>query len=118
MATYTRAQLRNQVMEELGLIEASEAPDAGDATLVNARCQQKLEELAERGFIPFDLDSDAIPAKYMPALVKQIAPLLVGPFGLAARRGDIEAQAMQGMAELCRLRQADYIATPTQANYF
>jgi hypothetical protein len=118
MATYTRAQLRNQVMEELGLIEAGETPEASDANLVNARCQQKLEELDERGLIPFDLDSDAIPARYMAALVKQIAPLVVGPFGLQGRREDIELQARQGMAELNRLRQADYVSAPTPATYF
>lgn len=118
MATYTRAQLRNQVMEELGLIEASDAPDAGDAALVDRRCQQKLEELYEAGKIPFDIDADVIPARYMAALVKVISPLVVGPFGLNDRRADIEGQARQGMVEINRLRQAEVIATPVQATYF
>lgn len=118
MTTYSRADLRDQVMEEIQVKEGEETPNADDAALVSRRCQQKLERLAEDGLIPFDLDSDAIPAPYMIPLAQVIAPTCLGAFGMNARRGEFEALAEIGMKELWRLRQQPHYGATVAGIYF
>ena len=118
MATYSRAELRNQVLEDLALMDESSAPHADDATLCDRRCQQELERLAEDGLIPFDLDADAIPAPYMGPLAAVIAPTLVGAYGLYQRRAELEALAAEGMRKLYKLRHADDFGSINRATYF
>lgn len=117
MATYSRFEFVRAALQEIGAIDASEAPSAEDSTLVNARTQQVLEALNDDGLIPFDLDGD-FPARYFLPLVQIVAEHLVAPFGASARAVFVEKQAAKAMRTLRRLNQADYIAAPTQATYF
>lgn len=118
MATYTRIELRTQVMAELGMDDAIEAADAAEARVVNDRIQQVLEYLNDQGLIPFDLDSDAIPAPYMQAITPIVAARLVSTYGLSQRKALIEADAERGMRDLRRLKAQPYYGTPVQATYF
>lgn len=118
MATYTRVNLRDAVMHDLGVLDANEAPAAEDAVLVDRKVQQALELLADEGLIPFDLDGNEIPARYMGPLVAYIAPTVAPAFGLADRMQMLMALSAEGMKSLRRLKAKPYFGTPAQAVYF
>lgn len=118
MATYTRADLRNAVLGELGVLDAVEAPEAEDAVLADDRCQQQLEALYEEGLIPFDLDSDAVPARFFIPLVRVIAELLILPYGAQSRAELLIRNGTEGMKALRRLKAQPYHGSPQQADYF
>jgi hypothetical protein len=118
MAIYSRNDLRNAVMYDLSIIDAGRAPEPQDAIFVNDKCQQVLEQLADDGLIPFDLDADAIPAPYMIPLARVIAPTLCTAYGLGAQLNTFEALATQGLKDLRRLKARPYYGTVAPADYF
>lgn len=117
MATYSRTDLRNAVLQEIGVVDGQGAPSAEDAVLADDKCQQQLEFLYDQGLIPFDLDGE-IPARYFLPLVQAIAPLFIGPFGLASRAKALYAGGQVGMRALSRLKAGRYMGTVQQAEYF
>lgn len=117
MATYTRTDLRNAVLQELGVIDAQGAPSENDAVLADQRCLQQLEYLYDQGLIPFDLDAD-IPARFFIPLVLVIAPALIAPFGVVSRAQLLLAGGKGGMAALAKLKAHRYMGTPQRADYF
>lgn len=117
MATYTRTDLRDAVLVELGVKDAQEATQAVDAVLADDRCQQKLELLNEAGLVPFDFDS-AIPARYFHPLVQVIADALVSPYGFTDRAGYFAANAERGMRDLYRLKAQPYFGQTSKGQYF
>lgn len=117
MATYTRTDLRNAVLQELGVVDAQGAPDEADAVLADDRCQQQLEYLYDQGLIPFDLDAD-IPARFFMPLVRVIAPALIAPFGVMSRAPFLTAGAQGGMAALAKLKAHRYMGAVQTAEYF
>lgn len=118
MATYSRADLRNAVLHELGVLDINEAAEAEDAALCTDRCQQQLELLNERGLTPFDIDSDAIPATHFYPLVRVIADTLAMPYGVGSRADALAANAERGMRELYRLKNLPHYGTTPKATYF
>lgn len=118
MATYTRAELRDAVLRELGVLDAVEAAEAEDAVLADDRCQQQLELLHDEGLIPFDLDSDAVPAKYFVPLVRVIAEALVLPYGQQSRAELLIRNAGEGMKALRRLKAQPYYGAVAPADYY
>jgi hypothetical protein len=118
VATYTRADLRDQVLHDLGVLDAGEAAEAEDAEFVERRIQQVLEGLDHDGLIPFNLDGDEIPARYMVPLTQVIAPTLANAFGLGQRLADFAAIADAGMRQLRRLKAQPYYGAPTKATYY
>jgi hypothetical protein len=118
VATYTRTDLRDSVLRELGVLDAVEAAEAEDAVMADERCQQQLEALYDDGLIPFDLDSDAIPARYFIPLVRVIAEALILPYGQQSRAELMLRNAEQGMRALRRLKAQPHYGAPQQADYF
>ncbi len=118
MAVYSRNDLRNAVMFDLAILDANEAPSAEDSAFVLDRVQQTLEMLADDGLIPFDLDSDSIPAPYMVPLARVIAPTLALAYGKADKLSLYEALAESGMKALRRLKVKPYMGTPAAASYY
>lgn len=118
MATYTRTQLRNAVLQELGVVDADAAPSESDAVLANDRCQQQLEYLYDQGYIPFDLDSDEIPARFFVPLMQAIAYALVLPYGVLSRAPMLGSNAASGMRALARLKAHRYMGEPVRTDYF
>ena len=116
MATYTRAELRNAVLFDLGVLDARTAPSAEDAVLANDRIQMALEGLYEEGLIPFDLDSDAIPARYFIPLARVSASSLAPAFGKDVAQ--FESLAKLGRRELHRLKAQPYFGATAQATYY
>jgi len=118
MATYSRNDLRNAVMFDLTVLDANEAPSAEDSVFVLDRIQQTLELLADDGLIPFDLDSDVIPAPYMVPLCRVIVPTLALAYGKGDKLSMYEAHAEMGMKALRKLKAKPYFGATAQADYF
>src|SRR5690625_2492726 len=116
MATYTRDDLRNAVLQELGVIDAQGAPFEEDVVLADDRCQQQLELLYDQGLIPFDLDAD-IPARYFIPLTSIIAYRLMLPYGMTSRAQVLAPNAAAGMRDLSRLKGHRYMGEVQQADY-
>lgn len=117
MATYSREEFVRQVLVELGVLDATDAPTAEDAVLVGDRRDQKFEELYEEGLIPFDVGGE-IPGRYFLPLVAIVSAECLTAYGRTAALPEVPAKAAQGMRMLWKLRQRAYFAVPTQATYF
>jgi hypothetical protein len=117
MATYTRDDLIRRVLFRLGVLDADEAPEASDHTLVNQGLQQKLEELYADGLIPFDVDGP-IPARYFSALCGVCAVQFIDDFSAYDRTATLASGQQAGTAQLWKLREFPDLNAPTQADYF
>lgn len=117
MATYTRKELVRSALLEIGALDANEAPDASDGKLADDRTQQALEGLYEEGLIPFDVDTNEIPARYFLPLVAIVGDILATPFG-RPNREEYAAKAERGQRKLRQLRQKPYVPTLTPATYY
>ncbi len=118
MATFARADLCRRVLGRLGVLDAGEAVEAEDSADVLDAIQCTLEELADEGLIPFDLEGDAIPAPYMNALSYIVALPLVDDYGKGERLQSIAAGCERGMRRLRKLKAPPYFGTPQQATYY
>lgn len=121
MATYTRADLRNAALVEIGVLDGQSTegkPSPEDAKLADDRAQQELEYLYDEGYIPFDLDADDIPARYFTALVAIVAKALMLPFGTVSRAQVLNLNAQGAMKRLASLKNHRYMGTPVRTEYF
>src|SRR5687767_8927214 len=119
MATYTKAQLVKSVLLKLGQVDANEAPEAEDFEDTAIAAQSKLEELYDDGLIPFDLDGEEIPARYLTSLAFLIAQPLMSDYAMTPEReARIERGAEAGLRTLRRLKQLPYYGAPVQATYY
>lgn len=118
MATYTREQLVKSVLGELCQVDPNEDVEGADFNTVNDRCQQVLEALYEDGMIPFDVDTDAIPARYFLPITWKVARTLVNTYSAQDREQALAANDVEADRMLNRLTQQGYIPVPTQADYF
>lgn len=118
MATYTRSQLIAKVLQELSVLDANEAPEAEDYAVANESAQMQLEILYEDGLIPFDVDTDKIPARYFLPLVSKIAYRLVNPFSAYDREAKLLSDDTAADRRLNKLRQKATIDAPTAVDYF
>jgi len=117
MATYPREEFVRQVLLELGVLDATEAPQSEDAVFVGQRCDQVFEELYEEGLIPFDIDGE-VPARYFLPLVALVAAECATAYGRNDQLQVIAAKAGAGLKRLWKLRQAPYVYAPTRATYY
>lgn len=117
MATYNRKEFARQVLIELGVLDATEAPEAEDAEFVDGRTVQKLEELYEEGLIPFDLDGE-IPAAYFLSLVYIVAGECLTAYGQSAKLPEIATKSAGAYRKLWKLRQKPVEPIPTRATYY
>lgn len=121
MKTYKKAELRNAVLAEIGVLDGQSTqgnPSPDDAATAEQACEQELAFLFGEGLIPFGPDSDAIPATYFRALVWFIAPTMIPAFGVISRAPYLEGNKAQAMKRLCVLREARTVGSVAQAEYF
>ncbi len=121
MATYKRAELRNEVLAEIGVLDGQSTqgnPSPEDAKKADDTCQQELEYLFGEGYLNFDPDSEEIPASYFRALVWYIAPSIMVAFGVMNRASVLNLQKQEGFKRLAALKEARYVGTTQQAEYF
>lgn len=117
MATYPREEFVRQVLVELGVLDATEAPEAEDSVFVSDRTDQKFEELYEEGLIPFDVDGD-IPARYFLPLMSIVAMECSASYGSSDRLAVLAPKAADGLRRLWKLRQKPVSGNPTRATYY
>ena len=115
MAIYKQEEFVREVLIELGVLDATEAPEAEDSEHVSRRMAQKFSELYDEGLIPFDIDGD-IPGRYFLPLVALVAVECATSYGVPLEAVAIKAAA--GNRSLWKLRQKPHISTPAQADYF
>lgn len=118
MATYTKAQLRNRVLRELGVLAAGETATAEDAQVVEEMIDAFHAMLEREVFIDWSLD--AIPQNIYEPLAAVVAARCAGQFGVAGPRlAELAALASQGMSDLHTQTQArDYSSAPIPATYY
>jgi hypothetical protein len=117
MATYTRDDLRDAVLQELGVLDVQTDPTPEEAKRGTARCQQQLEYLYDQGLIPFDLDGE-IPARYFVPLTQFIAYALALPYGVTNRAQALASNSQGAMVALSKLKAGRYMGEAQQAEYF
>lgn len=118
MTTYTKAQLRNRVLRELGVLAAGETATAEDAQVVEELIDTQHAMLARELFV--DWTTSTIPQNVYEPLAAIVAARGAGQFGVTGPRlQELLALAVQGMADLHTQTQAqDYSSAPIPANYF
>ena len=121
MATYKKLELCLAALGELGVLDGQSTqgnPSPDDEKLAEQVRQQEMEYLYDQGLIPFDIDTDEIPARFFSPLKMIIAEALILPFGVISRSQFIEAKAEKAMQKLSRLKNHRYMGTPVQTEYF
>jgi len=117
MATYSREKFVRDVLLELRVVDAVEAPEAEDAATIGEKTNQKFEELYDEGLLPFDIDGE-IPGRYMIPLVYVVARECMGSYPVGDRAAELEAKGIDGMARLWKLREKFGAGEPATAEYF
>jgi hypothetical protein len=118
MAVYARADLVKSVLMELRAIDPDETVEPADYVRVNERVQQKLEELYTDSLIPFDLQGDAIPARYMVPLTYCIAADCTGLYPVGDRLQEMAIKAVDGRNRLYSLIENFYAGQTAPAVYY
>lgn len=118
MATYTRTQAYRDVLLKLGQIDADEPTPAADFITVRDAYQQEIEFLYERGLIPFDLDTDQIPARFYRAIVAKVAYALLNDYSAFDRKDTLFKDSEDAETRLNQLRQKDQLQQTTSAEFF
>jgi len=96
MATRTITELAKAVMDDLGLLEASENPTAAERSYIERRYREGLEELRDDGLVWWD--AEAIPYAVFLGVVGFVSVLVSESFGTPRRVPmdvDLEAAKMR-----------------------
>lgn len=97
--THTKAQLRDMVLQELGVLAAGETATAEDAELVECVIDAQHAMLRKEVFVDWTLD--AIPLEVIEPLMSINAARCARRFGLSAeRRQELLNLAVIGMSAL------------------
>lgn len=118
MATYTRDRAYHDILVQLGQIDADEPMPAADYQTVRDRYQQEIEFLYERGLIPFDLDTDAIPARFYTSIVAKVAYALMNDYSAFDRKDTLFKAAEDAETRLNQMRQKQQLQQTTSAEFF
>lgn len=117
MTTYTAAQLRNRVLQELGVLAAGETASADDAALVDAVVADVHAMLDKEVFVSWA--TSAIPDTVMEPLVMIVAARCAGRFGLPPdRRQELLALHEVAMGQIRTQVQAEPNDAPVRAEYY
>lgn len=117
MTTYTREDLRDAVLGELGAIDPNEPPSPEDAKLANDRCQQVLEMMYEEGLVWWDIDGD-LPARAFLPTAQYVARELIVPYGAFQRATFITTNAERAEDKLWELKGQANVGLTQTTDYF
>ena len=95
MSTWTKAKLASRVLEDLGVLAAGQAADAGDSKLVEDAIDSVYSILRRKGLCPFL--TSAIPDWAQPALTDYVKTVIGPAFG--RRMSFIEKKKIQEESE-------------------
>jgi hypothetical protein len=117
MTTYTLAQLRNRVLQELGVLSGTETATAEDADLVDTVIADIHDMLDREVYLTWV--SSAIPSTVMEPLVLIVAARVAGRFGLPdSRRAELWTLHGAAMGEIRTQVQAEENDAPVRAVYY
>lgn len=113
MATLTKAQVRDRVLEHIGVLAAGQSASAEDAVLVEEAIDSAYAQLRKFGLAPFDLAT--VPEWAQPLLRDYVAGIVGATFGF----GDAFVAGM-ARAETDLARQVAGYKHPlrTEADYY
>lgn len=117
MTAYTKAQLRDRVLQELGILATGETATAEDAALVETTIDDQHAMLDREVFVTWV--TSAIPDTVIEPLTVVLAARLAGRYGLPAdRRQELLTLAALAMGELRTQVQAETDTAPIPAVYY
>lgn len=91
--TYSKADLRNRALADIGVLEAGEAAEPEMVSFVDPICQQMLESLDDENLLIFDpslaVSTAVIPGRVMRALSNLLGWEIAPPY--SRPRGDRES---------------------------
>lgn len=117
MASLTKAELRNRVLEHLGVKAASQSASAADGQLVDEAIDAAHARLRKYGLAPFA--TSAIPEWAQIPLRDYVAGDVAQAFGLGgARLGEFKSGQMAAERELGRQVSGYKHPIPVVAEYF
>ena len=103
MTTYTQAKLAEDVLRDLGVVGAADSALGDDVTFVIRRLTAKLEELADRQAVDWDI-TGAIPASRYDALLQIMLPIVGPSYGVPVP----DQVGAMGRATLFKMVRGDY----------
>src|ERR1700746_621812 len=123
MATlYTKADLRNQALTALTVLDPTESPDADTIARVDPIIQQVIEGLDDENCLIFDpsttVDTAVIPARVMLAL-KELVEVELGPgYGRSKTKTEQDQDRRMALKRLRRSILQGNDPIPVLAEYF
>jgi hypothetical protein len=96
MATLTKAELRNRVLEHIGVVAAGESGSAEDGDLVDEAIDSAHAQLRKFGLAPYA--TSAVPEWAQPLLRDYVAGIVGPSFGLGEAHAPGKAMAEREMA--------------------
>ncbi len=112
-----RAELNRLVLLQLGVLDATEAPEAEDAVDVDLHSLSKMEQLYADGLLPFDIEG-AIPRKYLLPLACLVSVELIDVYAAHARAATLAAAAERSQKVLYRFAARPYSGAVVPSEYF
>lgn len=113
MATWTGVQLRNAVLEYLGIKGRGQSAPGEDATLVDGVYASLYPQLRKLGLAPFD--DDTIPEWSQQPLVCVLAAECIPYYGFTgAREASLAAHAQKGFRQLEEQNEGDGTSLETR----
>lgn len=117
MTTYTKAQLRNRVLQKLGVLAGAETAGSDDSTLVE-QVIDNVHAMLERE-IWLSWTTSAIPDTVFEPLATIAAAMLGGEFGLSdSRRQELLVLADGAMGQIRVQVQAEANDAPIPATFY
>lgn len=117
MTAYTKAQLRDRVLQELGVLAVGETATAEDAALVETTIDDQHAMLEREIFLTWT--TATIPDTVIEPLTVVLAARLAGRYGLPAdRRQELLGLAAIAMGEVRTQVQAETDTAPVPAVYY
>ena len=116
--SYTKTQLADAVLKELGVADASETPDAADRTLVTDTYAAWWEEMASHGTELVYWPAADIPAPVFLIIRDMLVLECSGAFGQRIAPADKEGQKAVIERRLRKHTQMQSAKQPVQVTYF
>ncbi len=113
----TKAQVRNDVLEELGVLGAGETASAEDATAVERRIDQVHAELDNLGLVAWPIS--AVPDNIVMGYVNIVAERSKNTFGVSPeKKNELVGAADRGIRHIRKQVSAGWSGGPTTFEEF
>lgn len=117
MTTYSRTDLAERVLKDLGLVASEATLDAADSVWAEETIASVTAQLAVEGIVIWNGSDQALPLEYLVPLSKRIGLEIAPSFGLM---GHVEAETLKPALNtlLRRMNAKPSTGAVAQAEYF